>query len=312
MSSFELAQESVKTNTTNIEYSINNEFKHLCQQVISDGVVLLKNNGVLPVVDKKVSVFGRCQINSFSTGYGSGGDVNAPYKVSIIEGLINAGCNVNKDLVSRYKSWCKKHVPYDGEWGTWPFYYEEMMLRDETVLKASLISQMAIVIIGRSAGEDRDIKIEDGSWYLTKKERKLLSQVRKYFNKLCVVINSGSIMDVNEILSYNPDALLFAWQGGQEFGNGLADVLVGKVSPSGKLTDTIAKIEDYPSTKYMYNQTYTEYVEDIYVGYRYFNTFAENKIIYPFGYGLSYSKFDIFCTDINLENNILIPFNDFL
>lgn len=269
------------------------EIKALCRAATAEGCVLLKNNGVLPLADKKFALFGRCQINTFYVGYGSGGDVKPPYRVSILEGLQNGGANLDKLVVETYKDWTKKHIPNDGFWGHWPMNYDEMPVNDELVSTAARESDIAVVVIGRSAGEDRENKLEKGSWYLTSEEEKLLGLTRKYFKQVCVIINSGSIMDVSGIESYKPDALMFVWQGGQETGNGVADVLLGKVSPSGKLTDTIAKIEDYPSYKYFGNKKYNEYAEDIYVGYRYFNTFAEDKIIYPFGFGLSYTKFDI-------------------
>lgn len=301
---FELAQESVKTKNNN-DYISNDKMQSLCRLAVAEGCVLLKNNNVLPIKDEKVALFGRCQINGFHAGYGSGGDVNAPYRVSILEGLINAKCNLDLKLVDKYQKWCKRNVPNDGFWGHWPLCYKEMTIKEETIIECSKRCDVALVVIARSAGEDRDIKLEEGSWYLNKKEERLLSLVRKHFKKVCVIVNCGSIMDFSKIEYYNPDALLLVWQGGQEFGNGVADVIMGNVSASGKLTDTIAKIEDYPSTLHMNHPDYSEYKEDIYVGYRYFNTFAKDKIIYPFGYGLSYTKFDINVLSINSVNNIV-------
>ncbi len=269
------------------------EIKALCRKTTAEGCVLLKNKGVLPLSDKQFALFGRCQINTFFVGYGSGGDVKPPYRVSILDGLRKGGAKLDNQVVEKYENWTKKHKPDEGYWGHWPMCYEEMPVKDEFIASAAERNETAVVVIGRAAGEDRENKIEKGSWYLTDDEEKLLVTVRKYFKKVCVLINSGSIMDVSGIEKYNPDALMFVWQGGQETGNGVADVLLGKVSPSGKLSDTLAKIEDYPSYEYFEKEKYNEYTEDIYVGYRYFNTFAQDKIIYPFGYGLSYTDFDI-------------------
>lgn len=270
------------------------EIKTLCRAASAEGCVLLKNNGVLPLMGKKFALFGRCQINTFYVGYGSGGDVKPPYRVSILEGLQKGGANLDSRVVNSYKLWTEKNVPDDGCWGRWPMYYEEMPVDENFVKSAAKENDIAVIIIGRSAGEDRENKIEKGSWYLTTEEEKLLGITRKHFKQVCVIINSGSIMDISGIQSFNSDALMFVWQGGQETGNGVADVLLGKVSPSGKLTDTLARIEDYPSYGCFGKKEYTEYREDVYVGYRYFNTFAKDKILYPFGYGLSYTKFDIF------------------
>lgn len=284
--------------------------KKVCREIISEGSVLLKNdNEVLPLKNNKFALFGRCQVNTFYVGYGSGGDVKPPYKVSILEGLQNQGANLDEETVKLYKKWCEKHPPEEGFWGHWPMYYPEMKLKDDFVKGASKRSEIAVVIIGRAAGEDRENKAEKGSWYLTKEEELMLSLTRKHFNKLVVIINAGSIMDQAGIESYNPDSVMYVWQGGQETGNGVADVLLGKTSPSGRLTDTIAKIEDYPSTPYFGNKEYNNYVEDIFVGYRYFNTFAKDKIIYPFGYGLSYSKFNLKNISTNKKSDTEIEVN---
>ncbi len=275
------------------------EIKELCRKATAEGCVLLKNDGVLPLANKQFALFGRCQINTFFVGYGSGGDVKPPYKISILEGLRKGGAKLDSQVAETYENWTKNHIPDEGYWGYWPMCYDEMPTNDDFVASAAERCETAVVVIGRAAGEDRENKIEKGSWYLTDTEENLLATVRRHFKKVCVIINSGSIMDISGIEKHNPDALMFVWQGGQETGNGVADVLLGKVSPCGKLTDTIAKIEDYPSYKYFGKEKYNEYTEDIFVGYRYFNTFANDKIIYPFGYGLSYTKFDI--ADFNVE-----------
>lgn len=277
------------------------EIRELCRKVTAEGCVLLKNDGTLPLGNQQFALFGRCQINTFYVGYGSDGDVKPPYKVSILEGLRAGGANLDIQVVETYEHWTKNHIPDEGYWGHWPMCYKEMPVKDEFIASAAKRNTTAVVVIGRAAGEDRENKIEKGSWFLTDTEDNLLALTRKYFKKVCVMINSGSIMDVTRIEKHKPDALMFVWQGGQETGNAVADVLLGKVSPSGKLTDTIAAIEDYPSYKYFGNKKYNNYAEDIYVGYRYFNTFARDKIIYPFGFGLSYTKFEI--TDCKVKQN---------
>lgn len=277
------------------------EIRELCRKVTAEGCVLLKNDGTLPLGNQQFALFGRCQINTFYVGYGSGGDVKPPYKVSILEGLRAGGANLDIQVVDTYEHWTKNHIPDEGYWGYWPMCYKEMPVKDEFIASAAKRNTTAVVVIGRAAGEDRENKIEKGSWFLTDTEDNLLALTRKYFKKVCVMIDSGSIMDVTRIEKHKPDALMFVWQGGQETGNAVADVLLGKVSPSGKLTDTIAAIEDYPSYKYFGNKKYNNYAEDIYVGYRYFNTFARDKIIYPFGFGLSYTKFEI--TDCKVKQN---------
>ena len=300
---FELAQKSV--NEIEKNYSTSGKMKDLCKRVIAEGCVLLENDGVLPLLNKKISLFGRCQINTFYAGYGSGGDVKSPYKVSILEGLLNNNANINKTVMEEYLAWTKDNVPYEGTWGNWPLCFPEMPVSVEFVKEASKESDVAVVVIGRSAGEDRDIRLEKGSWFLNDEEKELLRIVRDCFKMVCIIINSGSIMDITELLEYKPNALMYVWQGGQEMGNAVAEVLLGKVSPSGKLTDTIAKIEDYPSFNCFGDPDFNEYREDIYVGYRYFNTFCKDKIIYPFGYGLTYSKFALKLLEITNKDTII-------
>ena len=152
----------------------------------------------------------------------------------------------------------------------------------------------AIVVIGRTAGEDRDAKAEKGSYFLTDTEEDMLAKVCAAFEKVAVLLNIGSVMDMEWVERYAPQAVLCVWQGGMEGGHGAADVLMGRVNPCGKLPDTIAhSIDDYPSTRNFGGDTTDNYEEDIYVGYRYFETFAKDKVLYPFGFGLSYTKFSI-------------------
>ena len=233
------------------------EIRELCRKVTAEGCVLLKNDGTLPLGNQQFALFGRCQINTFYVGYGSGGDVKPPYKVSILEGLRAGGANLDIQVVETYEHWTKNLIPDEGYWGHWPMCYKEMPVKDEFIASAAKRNTTAVVVIGRAAGEDRENKIEKGSWFLTDTEDNLLALTCKYFKKVCVMINSGSIMDVTRIEKHKPDALMFVWQGGQETGNAVADVLLGKVSPSGKLTDTIAAIEDYPSYKYFGNKNTT-------------------------------------------------------
>lgn len=155
-------------------------------------------------------------------------------------------------------------------------------------------SDMAVIIIGRTAGEDKDNLAAEGSYLLTAVEEEMLETVCSVFSRTVVLLNVGNIIDMKWVDKYRPGAVLYVWQGGQEGGNGVLDVLSGDVCPSGRLSDTIARnIEDYPSTENYGNGVRNFYTEDIYVGYRYFSTFGPEKVLYPFGFGLSYTSFDI-------------------
>lgn len=276
----------------------NEKIVPILRKTAADGCVLLKNNGTLPLTqENNVAVFGRVQYDYFFVGNGSGGDVRTPYKVNLVDGLRNSDINVNEELVDKYISWCTKpkNVPDPGFWAHWPRYYDEMKISDSYVRKISEKSDVAIVVIGRSSGEDRENVLKKGSFFLTNDEKKLIQKVTTHFKKTVLVLNIGNVIDFGEIDAFGDkiSSILVVWQGGMESGNAVADVLSGKVNPSGKLTDTIAKrYEDYPSSDNFGKLKSNNYVEDIFVGYRYFETFCPEKVLYEFGFGMSYTTFE--------------------
>lgn len=275
---------------------VSEEMIALARRVAAEGIVLLKNeNAALPVLtDEKVAVFGRVQYDWFYVGYGSGGDVKPPYRINLIDGLENAKIRVDGELKNIYGKWCRKNVPDEGFWGHWPYNFKEMPLSDDIVDAAGKRADKAIIVIGRAAGEDREQKLKKGSFYLTDAESDMIAKVTSRFEKTIVVINNGNVMDMSwtEKFGDKISALLYVWQGGMESGNAVADVIGGKVNPSGKLPVSIAKgYEDYPSSDNFGGKDFNNYKEDIYVGYRYFETFAKDKVLYPFGSGLSYTSF---------------------
>lgn len=265
------------------------------RELAEEGLVLLKNDGVLPISsDRVVSVFGRVQHDWFYVGYGSGGNVHAPYEITFFEGLKNAGISYNESLKATYDAWCETEANEadHGYWGHWPFFYDEMPLDSSIAQEAAKKSDTAIVIIGRAAGEDRENKLESGSYYLTDVEKDMLSKVTAVFDKTVLIMDCGNIIDMSFVQDYKLSAIIYAWQLGQENANALGNILAGKISPSGKLSDTIAKeYKDYPSSANFGGKEFNNYEEGIYVGYRHFVTKAKDKILYPFGYGLSYTSF---------------------
>ena len=271
------------------------EYAKTARATVAEGCVLLRNEEkALPIREgEKVSVFGRSQFNYFKSGTGSGGMVNAPYEVSIPDALKEENIELNASLMKIYEEWIEDH-PFDkGKgWANEPWCQEEMELTDEVVSAAASCSDLALVVIGRTAGEDKDNYAGEGSYLLTATEEKMLALVCAAFSRVAVILNVGNIIDMKFVDKYEPQAVMYVWQGGIEGGHGVADVLMGRVTPSGHLTDTIAyDIEDYPSAMNFGNETKSFYQEDIYVGYRYFETVAKDKVMYPFGYGLSYTVF---------------------
>lgn len=281
----------------------------LARQMGAEGIVLLKNEKqTLPLPqDKTVSVFGRVQVDTFYVGYGSGGDVNAPYKVSILEGLRNCEkIRINEELAAVYEDWSRSHPVDEGYWGHWPMCFDEMPVSEKLVRQSAAKGDTALVVIGRAAGEDRENTLTEGSYYLTKEERSLLDAVTAAFDKVAVLLNVGSILDMHWLEDYGDaiSAVCYIWQNGMETGNSVADVLCGDVTPSGCLCDTIARrYEDYPSSAHFGGKAYNEYVEDVFVGYRFFETFAPSRVLFPFGFGLSYTTFSISVTQTRISGD---------
>ncbi len=297
----------------------------ITRQSAAEGIVMLKNNGALPWKDgaiKTVALFGENSYDFLSGGTGSG-CVHPPYVVDMLEGLKNAGIQSSAALTDIYRKYIAyARVKFQAERHPAKWFQTEMMgqqkypeigLSPIAIQKEVAGSDAAIITIGRQAGEgiDRDIATE---FNLIPEELSLIKDVCNAFHQVgkpvVVIINSGSVIETASWSSY-PDAILCAWQPGMEGGNSVADLLTGKVNPSGKLTMTWPlAATDHPSTKgypgtmdfYTYEVTrgytgqvegydYTNHEEDIYVGYRFFDTFQRN-VAYPFGFGLSYTTFE--------------------
>lgn len=272
------------------------KYAALARQAVAEGCVLLENEGqALPLRDgDRVAVFGRMAFHYYKSGLGSGGLVNTRYVVGILDALKECeGVHLDEKLMGIYEDWIMGN-PYDeGQgWGRVPWCQKEMDVTEE-MLDCARRDDVSLVVIGRTAGEDQDNNAKAGSYCLTETEEDMIRRVCEVSKRTVVVLNVGNIIDMSWVQKYHPQAVLYAWQGGQEGGNGVADVLTGKACACGKLTDTIAAdIKDYPSTENFGDPFKNYYKEDIYVGYRYFETFAKDKVLYPFGYGLSYTTFE--------------------
>jgi beta-glucosidase len=304
----------------------------LGREVASEGMVLLENDGTLPLAyGAKVALFGVGQIGFLHGGSGSGSTF-ADYVVKLPEAMENAGFLVDKTLLSRYERYCaaeQKKVEQEAPHmrrGTIP----ELVLPEAEIAKAAEANDVAVLSIARLAGEGRDRKLEPGDYYLSGEEHALLLGVKKHFQKVVVLLNVCGYVDMEWVDTYRPSAVLMVWIPGQEGASAAADILAGRVNPSGRLADTIAKNwKDIPSSENfgawadgfeLYtgdesqipywggvgnhemvpvgetvvrpkgNRRYTEYQEGLYVGYRYFTTFGV-PVRYHFGYGLSYTSF---------------------
>lgn len=289
------------------------EFPAFSRKAATEGIVLLKNNNnVLPIKrTESVSLFGRCHIEYYKSGTGSGGAVNVLYSVNALDGLKNKNIKVNEELVGLYKNFIKES-PFDNGGGGWamePWFQKEMPLTDDIVKSAKDKSDKAIIFIGRTAGEDKDNQALEGGYYITKDESDMIEKVSKYFDQVVIVLNVGNIIDMSFSVKYENEisSILYAWHGGMEGGNALAEIITGDESPSGKLAGTIANnITDYPSNNNFGDDKVNLYEEDIYVGYRYFETFAKDKVMYPFGFGLSYTDFNIELVNETIINDTVI------
>ncbi len=271
------------------------EYKALARKTGAEGYVLIKNdNNALPAKEnERIALYGRTQFDYIKSGTGSGGLVNIPYLVNVYDGLKNGGALLYETVAERYREWLKDH-PFDKGvgWAGEPFSQVEMPLDEAAVKEDAKENDLAVFIFGRLAGEDKDNHAKAGSFLLREDERAAMEILRRAYKRFAVLINAGNIIDMKWVKEINPDAVMYVWQGGIEGGNSVADVVLGKINPSGHLVDTIASdITDYPCDKNFGDEFLNIYAEDIYVGYRYFETFAKEKVLYPFGYGLSYTTF---------------------
>lgn len=279
----------------------------LCRQAAAEGCVLLANDGALPLLPTaQVAVFGRCQLDWFAMGYGSGGSVKAPYTTNLIDGLEDANAAYDRVLAEVYRSWCEsdKNKADEGWWGHWPTSYPEMPVTAELAQAAAQTAQTALVVIGRNAGEDLDLPLRAGGYYLTEQERAVLDVVTDAFERTVVVLNTSNVMDLSWIEEYGTrlGAVLLAWQGGMEAGNAVADVLYGRVNPSGCLPCTVARAyEDYPSSN-TFGKIQVSYDEGIYVGYRHFDALAPQSVLFGFGHGLSYTTFQLWIRELTRDD----------
>jgi beta-glucosidase len=283
------------------------------RQVASEGMVLLKNEGALPMnLAKNIALFGNISYDLIAGGTGSG-DVNKAYMVSLDQGLANASFTVNASLAAEYKKYVadgKAKLPPRVS----PFHpltpVAEMPINAVLAAKMATENDMAVLTIGKHSGEFADRNL-DKDFNLTQAEKAAIDAISSAFHakgkKVVVVLNIGGVI---ETASWRDkvDAILLSWQGGLESGNAIADILKGTVNPSGKLATTFAmaykdeassknfpgKVIGVPNTKLSFSEadpSEVVYEEGIYVGYRYFNTFNV-KPAYAFGYGLSYTTFD--------------------
>lgn len=305
------------------------------RQSATEGMVLLKNDGnTLPIHNlKTVALFGVNSYDFFSGGLGSG-CVNVPYVVDMVQGLKNINVSTTPQLTEIYQEYvkyAKAKLKADKNPEMWFLDQGQPKLDEIEISKRCVehelpLADAAIITIGRQAGEGMDRQIE-GEFNLTDNEKSMISRVSDAFhaaNKpVIVIINSGSVMETASWRD-RADAILVAWQPGMEGGNSVADVLTGKANPSGHLTMTWPiSAADHPSTKNfpqnpeLYNLTgkiaakemkgvnFTNHEEDIYVGYRYFDTFKRNTA-YPFGYGLSYTTFEFSKPSVSIKGNKII------
>ncbi len=265
-------------------------------QCATEAVVMLENkNNCLPVkADQCVAVYGRMQKHYLFAGTGSGGRVAPPYITNIFDSLKENGVCLHSETEKFYDEFVKEN-PYDPDNGwSHPWSQKEPELTDSFVKAAAEKCDTAFVVITRTAGEDKDCALVKGSYYISDTEYSNIRIIRKYFKKVCVVLNTCGIMDMSWVKETDVDSVLCLWQAGMMGGKAAADIICGKECPSGRLMDTIpVSREKAPTAKNYGGKEFSVYAEDIYVGYRYFNTFATEDIAYPFGYGLSYTDFEI-------------------
>lgn len=298
------------------------EHRELSRKVAVEGMVLLKNDGVLPLSEKRVALFGAGARMTIKGGTGSG-DVQERYSVNVEDGLKNAGVEIastrwldrfDKQFAEEKEAWrlgIEERIKGYKIWQVQKMFDEvihvtplKFPIGDKIQTEDLPECETAIYVVARQAGESTDRRMEKGDYLLSDEELYNIKLLASTYKKFLLVINCGSQVDLTALDDTNIGAILFMAQGGEEGGNAFADIVCGKATPSGKLTDTWAKrYEDYPtSNEYgiLGNVFEQQYKEGIYVGYRYFDTFGIEPR-YPFGYGLSYTDFDIQTKDISVD-----------
>ena len=288
------------------EASSPQEHIDLTRQVAADGMVLMENDGALPLAQgEKVAMFGRAMIDYVRGGGGSGATV-VDYTRNILQGMQIKADEGKISLYQPLVDFYTEQVTTNGITND-----ANITVSDELMDDAAANADTAIVTIGRYSSEGSDRSASKGDYYLSDAETELLTRVAAKFKKTVVVLNVGAVLDTSWIKSIpGIDSVLMAWQAGMEGGLATADVLVGDVNPSGKFVDTFAKsYDDYPSSDTFYESSaYVNYEEDIFVGYRYFETFDPNyeRVNYEFGYGLSYTTFDISDVTVAAEGDDIV------
>ena len=305
------------------------EHIRLSREAAAEGMVLLKNEGALLPFRKgqKLAVFGKA-CTDYVKGGGGSGDVTVAYTRNLMEGLKIKEQEGKVEIFWPAAEYYEKEIRDQYARGYCPGMTVEPEVPDELLTRAKAFTDTAVITICRYSGEGWDRKsiadkafaggdqslaqlsakiFENGDFCLTEAEKKMVEKVKTAFPHVAVVLNVGGMLDTSWFKEDGKiSAVLLAWQGGMEGGLAAADILCGDVNPSGKLTDTFAgTLEDYPSSESFHESLdYVNYEEDIYVGYRYFETFpqAKEKVIYPFGYGLSYTEFEICTKDLKIED----------
>lgn len=291
----------------NYKYSNKPDLKanaQIARMVAAEGMILLKNEGkALPIAQtsKKIAAFGNTSYDIVTGGTGSG-DVNEAYSISMVTGLLNAGYTVDEELKTLYTDFINtENSKRPRQRGFMlPPPLPQMELPGTVITKKAQEADLALITIGRNSGEFADRKLEN-DFYLNDIEKELIKNVSSAFRtqgkKVIIVLNIGGVIEINSWRDY-ADAILLSWQPGQEAGNAIADVLSGKINPSGKLATTfpvdytdVASSKNFPGLP-AEKPTDVTYGEGIYVGYRYFDSFAV-KPAFEFGYGLSYTTFSI-------------------
>ena len=277
-----------------------NKYIETAVRTAAEGIVMLENkNDALPLKNgTHVALFGRMQTHYYKSGTGSGGMVNVSHVTDIREGLADStSVTLDKELIDIYDKWdAENPITADLGWGMEAWSQPEMPLTQDLCKELASRNDAAVIVIARTAGEDRDNTADKGSFYLSDSEEEMLKEVTAAFDRTIVLLNVGNIIDMEFVSKYDIKSVLYVWQGGMIGGTAVARVLTGDENPSGCLTDTIAKkLEDYPAHENFGKDDINEdfYREDIFVGYRYFETFAKEDVLYPFGAGLSYTSFDL-------------------
>lgn len=295
----------------NKDFSQKKERLNFCLDVAGEGIVLLKNEGnILPLENARLAVFGATQLGAQAANEGV--KVDTENSVGITEAFLKRGMEIDEPLYNEYLVWRRQFVQRTyGEWRNAHVFPELEITAEKALEVKNRGADTAVMVITRASYENSDMDIEIGDYIISETERNMIKNVCSIFENTVLILHIGCNIDLGFLDDFDIKGIIYTNHLGVNGNLSIADIMLGKINPSGKLPVTLARhFEDYPSSADFGQHgggLLQDYTEDIFVGYRYFESFEKEyeKVVFPFGYGLSYTSFEITNKSFKEENGII-------